>query len=182
MELDHVKIVGVHAGQALFHACQDIVTREDMRIALAARGRGSTHQAAAFAREIVFRAPIGNVAANTLFADAIVDRGIDIIDAGVERSMENGFCLGLGHISATRSATEFHGAVAQHGDLESRPSEFPLWVAQSFLSPFDTALLALALPEVTSCQRPCSGQWQSGPEVPCLGNVPHSIMCRVDRV
>ena len=126
MELQHVKIVGVHAGQALFHARQDIVSREDMRAALAARGRWSPHQAAAFAGEIIFRAPIRNVAANTFFADAIVNRGIDIIDAGVEHGMENGFCLGLCDVTATRSATEFHSPVAQHGDLESRPSEFPL--------------------------------------------------------
>jgi hypothetical protein len=45
------------------------------------------------------------------------NRGIDIVDAGVERGMENGFCLGLGDVPATRSATELHGTVAQHGDL-----------------------------------------------------------------
>ena len=117
MELEHIEIGGLHTSEALFDACQDIVTREDMRTALVTRRRRSTHQAAAFAREIVFRAPIGNVAANTFFADSIIDRGVDIVDAGVERGMENGFCLGLGDVPATRSATELHGTVAQHGDL-----------------------------------------------------------------
>jgi len=67
----------VHAGEALFHARQDIVTGKDMRAALAARGRRSPHQAAAFAGEIIFRAPIRNVAANAFFADTIVNRRID---------------------------------------------------------------------------------------------------------
>ena len=83
MELDHVQIIGVHAGQALFHARQDIVTREDMRVTPAAWGRRSAHQAAAFAREIICRAPSRNVGADTFFADTLVNRGIDIIDAGV---------------------------------------------------------------------------------------------------
>src|SRR5262245_22512521 len=109
MELDHVQIVGVHAGQALFDARQDIVTREDMRVALAARSRRSPHQAAAFAREIIFRAPIGNVAANAFFADAIINRRIDIIDAGIEHGRQNGFCLRVCDVAATRRTTEFHG-------------------------------------------------------------------------
>ena len=95
MELDHVQIVSVHAGQALFHARQDIVAGKDMRIALAARGRRRPHQAAAFAGEIIFRAPIRNVATDPFFADAIVNRGIDIIDAGIKRGMENRFRLGI---------------------------------------------------------------------------------------
>src|SRR5262249_30633949 len=110
----------------LFHARQDIVAGKDMRVALAARRRCSTHQAAAFAREIIFRAPIRNVAPDTFFAYSIVNRRIDIIDAGVEYGMENGFCLRLCDVTATWRATEFHGTVAQHGDLESRASEFPL--------------------------------------------------------
>ena len=125
MELHHVKIVGAHAGQALFYPRQDIVPRKDMRAARTARGRPRPDQAAAFAGEIIFRAPIRNVAANTFFADAIVNRRIDIIDTGVERGMEDGFCLDLCDVPATRSATEFHGAVAQYGDLEARPSECP---------------------------------------------------------
>src|SRR5215831_20782103 len=97
-----------------------------MRVALAARGRRGPHQTAAFALEIIFRAPIRNVAANPFFADAIVNRSIDIIDAGVEHGMEDGFCLGLCDVTATRRATGFHGTVAQHGDLESRASELSL--------------------------------------------------------
>ena len=50
MELEYVEVVGVHAGEALFDPCQDIVAREHVRVALAARRRRSAHQAAAFAR------------------------------------------------------------------------------------------------------------------------------------
>jgi hypothetical protein len=52
--------------------------------------------------------------------------GIDIIDAGIEHSMENSFSLRFCDVAATRSATELHGTVAQHGDLEARASEFSL--------------------------------------------------------
>jgi hypothetical protein len=58
------------------------------------------------------RTPIGNVAASPFFADAIVNRGIDIIDAGIERGMENGFRLSVCNITATRHATQLHGSVA----------------------------------------------------------------------
>ena len=49
-----------------------------------------------------------------------------MVDPGVEDGMENGFRLGVRDVTAPRSATELQGAVAQHGDLESRPSELPL--------------------------------------------------------
>ena len=72
------------------------------------RGARARHpQAATFAREIIFRAPICNVAANTFFAYAIINRGINIINADVRRGMENGFCLGLCDVSprgASRSS------------------------------------------------------------------------------
>ena len=94
-----------------------------MRAALAAWGRRRTNQAAAFARQVVLGAPVRDVAADALFAEAVVNGGINVIDAGVEHGVEDRFRLGLGDVTAARRPTQFHGAIAQHSDLKPGPSE-----------------------------------------------------------
>src|SRR5262245_66261633 len=86
-------MVGPHAGQALLYALQDVIAREDVRTGLAAGGGRRSHQTAALAREIVLGAPGADVASDALLAHAVVDRGVDIVDAGVEDGVENGFRL-----------------------------------------------------------------------------------------
>ena len=53
-------------------------------------------QTAAFARQVIFTAAVRDVAADSLLAQPVIDRGVDVIDAGVEHLVENGFGLGLG--------------------------------------------------------------------------------------
>jgi hypothetical protein len=126
VELEHVEIIGPHPAEALLHARQDIVAGEHMGAGLAARSGWGTHQATALARQIVFGAPIPDVAPDAFFAHTIVDRRVDVVDPRVEDGIENDFRLGVRDVTAARSPTELHGAVAQHGDLQSRPSELPL--------------------------------------------------------
>ena len=123
MELHHVEIVGLHPEQTLFDPRYDIFTGEDVLPPLAARCGGCAHQTAAFAGQVIFSAPVRDIAADPLLAQPVIDRGVDIIDAGVEHLVENGFRLGLSHVAGTRSPTQFHRSVSQGRDLQSRPPE-----------------------------------------------------------
>src|SRR5207245_8055887 len=97
-----------------------------MRARLPARGGWSAHQTAALAREIVLGAPVADVTADALFAHPVVDRRVDVIDAGIQHGVENGLRLLVRHVAATRCSTQLHRAVAQHRDLQSSSSESPL--------------------------------------------------------
>src|SRR3984885_3856266 len=96
MELHQIEIVGLHPRQALLYTGNDVVAREDVRTDLSDRCRRRTYQAAAFARQVVLGSPVGDIAANTLLAHAIVDRGVDVVDAGIENGVEDRFGLLLG--------------------------------------------------------------------------------------
>src|SRR5256885_12118960 len=117
--------MGLHADEALFDTRDDIVAREDVWVPLAPWGRGRADHTAAFARQVVLGAPGRDVAPDTLFAESVVDRGINVVDAGVESGVENGFCLRLGDLTAARDSPQLHRAVSQHRDLKPRPPEFP---------------------------------------------------------
>src|SRR5207237_10405322 len=86
---------------------------------LAARRRGSTNETAALAGQVIFSAPVRDVAADALLAQPVIDRGVDVIDAGVEYLVEDGFCLSLGDVAGARRPTQFHRSVAQGRDLQS---------------------------------------------------------------
>src|SRR5262245_31289061 len=119
-------MVGPHAGQALLYALQDVIAREDVRTGLAAGGGRRSHQTAALAREIILGAPGADEASDALLAHAVVDRRVDIVDAGVEDGVEDGFRLPVRDVPAAGSAAQLHGAITQHGDLQARSSELPL--------------------------------------------------------
>ncbi len=123
MELHNVEIVGLHPHKTLFDPRHDVVAGEDVLPPLAARRRGCTDQTAAFAGQVIFSAPVRDVAADPLLAQPVIDRGVDVIDAGVEHLVENGFCLGLGDIAGTRGSTQSHRSIAQGRDLQPRPPE-----------------------------------------------------------
>src|SRR6202011_3345018 len=94
---------------------------------LAARRRGSADETAAFAGQVIFSTPVRDVAADPLLAQPVIDRGVDVIDAGLEHLVENGFGLGLGDVAGTRGPTEFHRSIAQGRDLQSRAPELSFW-------------------------------------------------------
>ena len=58
MELHDIEIVGLHPRKALLDPRHDVVAREDVYTPLSARRRWSANQTAAFARQIIFSAPM----------------------------------------------------------------------------------------------------------------------------
>src|SRR5262249_36339523 len=96
------------------------------RAPLAARGGRRADQAAALARQVELRPPVADVAADALLADPVVDRRVDVVDARVEHGVEDALRLPVGHVPAARRAADLHGAVAQQGDVQARPSESSL--------------------------------------------------------
>ncbi len=96
MKLDDVEIVGLHPSKALLDAFDDVIAGEDVGVALAGRGLCRADQAAALAGEVIFRAPVPDVTADPLFAHPIVDRGVDVVDPGIEHGVQNGLRLSLG--------------------------------------------------------------------------------------
>src|SRR2546428_701574 len=111
MELEHVDVIRLHADEALFDTRDDIVAREDVWVPLASWGRGRADHTAAFTRQVVLGAPVRNVAPDTLLAESVVDRGINVVDAGVESGAENGFCLRLGDLTAAQDAEQSNGGI-----------------------------------------------------------------------
>ena len=101
----------------------DIVAGEDVLPPLAAWRRGCADQTAAFAGQIIFIAPMRDVTAEPLLAQPVIDRGVDVVDTGVEYLVEDGFCLSLGDVAGTRGPTQFHRPLAQGCDLQSSPPE-----------------------------------------------------------
>ena len=99
MELDDVEIVSLHPSEALLDALDDIFSGEDVGVALPGWSWCRADQTAAFAGQIEFRAPMRDVTADPLFAQPIVDRSVDIVDAGVEHGVEDRFRLGFGDIA-----------------------------------------------------------------------------------
>jgi hypothetical protein len=105
----------------------DVLAREDVRAALAARHRRCADQAAAFAGEVVLVAAMPDVAADPLLAEPIVDRGVDVIDPGVEHGIEDCLRLAFGNFVGTRGAAQPHRPVAEHRDPKPGSSQFSLW-------------------------------------------------------
>src|SRR5437773_3642454 len=118
-------MVGLHANEALLDTGHDVLAREDVRVTLAPRGRRRADDAAALARQVVLGAPARDVPADPLFAEAIVDRGIDVVDAGVEHGVENRLRLLLADVARARRSAQLHRAVPQHRDLKPGAPEFP---------------------------------------------------------
>ena len=73
VELHNVEIVGLHPDQTLFHPGDHVFSGEDVLPPLAARSRGSADQTAAFAGQVIFRAPVRDVAANPLLAQPVIN-------------------------------------------------------------------------------------------------------------
>ena len=69
VELHYVEIVGLHPDKTLFDPRHDVVAGEDVLPPLAARRRGSSDQAAAFAGQIIFSAPLRDIAADPLLGE-----------------------------------------------------------------------------------------------------------------
>jgi hypothetical protein len=68
-----------------------------------------------------------DIAADALLAETVVDRGVDVVDAGIEHGVEDRFRLALGDIAGARGAAQLHRAVAEHRDLKSGASQRSLW-------------------------------------------------------
>jgi hypothetical protein len=67
-----------------------------------------------------------DAAADALLAEPVIDRGVNVVDPGIEHGAENRLGLSLADIAGTRGATQFHRAVAQRRDLQTGPAELPL--------------------------------------------------------
>lgn len=127
MELHHVEVVGLHADKALFDARHDVVAGDEVGAPLTARARRRADQTAAFAGQIVGRAPIRDIAAGPLLTESVIDRGVNVVDPGIEHGIKNGFRLRLGDVAGARGAPQFHRPIAQRRDLQAGPPEFTLW-------------------------------------------------------
>src|SRR5262245_5416351 len=73
VELDYIEVIRLHSGEALFDTRDDVVAREYVRVPLPSWRRGRTDHTAAFASQVVLRAPVRNVAPNALLAESVVD-------------------------------------------------------------------------------------------------------------
>src|SRR5207248_1482823 len=71
----------------------------------------------------VLGAAVAEITADALFAQAIVDRRIDVVDAAVEDSTQDAFGVLVVEFAAARRSTELHGAKAELSYLESGAAE-----------------------------------------------------------
>jgi hypothetical protein len=119
VELDDIQIVGLQALQALFDSGNDIASGEDVRLpASGAHGCMGSNDTAALGGQDVLGTPSAEIAADALFAEAIVNRRVHVIDAAVQNCLKDGFRLGFVDRRAARRVAEFHGPVAELRHLE----------------------------------------------------------------
>src|ERR1700738_3607199 len=112
-------MIGLHATQALLDPGDNVLRREHVRTAVAARRRRRADQAAAFAGEIILIAPMPDVAADALLAEPVIDRRVNVVDPGIEHCVEDRFGLGFTDVAGARRAAQLHRAVAEHRYLEA---------------------------------------------------------------
>jgi hypothetical protein len=67
-----------------------------------------------------------DIAADAFLTEAVVDRRVDIVDAGVEHGAKNDLGLRLADVAGAWSAAQFHSAVTKHRHLEAGPYELTL--------------------------------------------------------
>jgi hypothetical protein len=84
--------------------------------------RAADH-AAALRGEEVLVAAVRDEAADSLFAQTVVDRGVDEVDAGVEHTMEELLGLAVREGGAARVTAQLHRAEAEDCGFESGPSQ-----------------------------------------------------------
>jgi hypothetical protein len=76
---------------------------KDVLPPLVAWCRGRADETAAFARRIIFIAPMRDVAADPPFTQPVVDRGVDVVYALIEHLVGDDFGLSLGDVMGTRA-------------------------------------------------------------------------------
>ena len=100
MELHNVEVVGLHALQALVDASDDVFLGEDMGAALAGGGLRRADLAPAFCGQIELGTAVGEELADELFALAVVDRRVDVVNARIQDGIQDHFGLFRSDISA----------------------------------------------------------------------------------
>ena len=120
VELHEIHPVGPHPPEALLDRGTDVLAAEDVlarpgddRAGVAIDG------ASALAGEEVLVAPVGDRSADVFLRRAIVRRGVDEVDAGVEHRVEDP--VGLARLDV--GAAELHGSVPELGHGLTGPTE-----------------------------------------------------------
>src|SRR5579864_6515233 len=120
MELDHVQIVRMQTTKTLLNAGNDVLPCEDVLVSFAWRRVDRT---TALRGQVELRAAGAKGGADALFAYAVVDRRVDVVDACIEDCAQDPFGLGIVDDRSARGTAEFHRAVAELGDLQARAAE-----------------------------------------------------------
>src|SRR5207247_2117357 len=118
VELDEVQVIGPHAAQALLDAGADVLRRVDV---LAAHpGAGDTP---ALRGQEVLGATMGDGRTDPFLTPAVVRRGVDEVDAGVQGGIQHTLGLIVRNLRAGGSAAQLHRPVAEDGYLEACPAQ-----------------------------------------------------------
>ena len=129
VQLHYVHIVGLHPLQALMQAAEQVLSRPYV-----GRFVGITllvdHMTATFRRQIVLRAPAAQVLADELLAPAVIVRGIDEVDSGVQDRVQNRLRLlvGDGATAPDARTTYLHCAIAKRSHFEAGAAQRALSV------------------------------------------------------
>ncbi len=89
VKLDHVQVVRLHALEALLHARDHVLPRENVRRSLAGRRLRRAHLASALGGKEVLLTPARDESPDELLAHPVVDGGIDIVDPGIEHGIQD---------------------------------------------------------------------------------------------
>src|SRR4029453_10785651 len=130
MKLDDVQIVGLHAPQALVHGVYDVLPavvvqtgQRDTEPRALARGKpGHVQGAAALGGKEELLTAAGDAPADVLFGFAVVHGDVNVVDTGVQDSVEDALRLAWRERPADTSdhATQLQGADAKGGHVQAR--------------------------------------------------------------
>ena len=87
--MEHIEIMGLHPSEALFDAPPDLVAGIYVAVTLTSWSRISTGHATAFVARWYSTADVQCSSRCNLLAEAIINRGVKIIDSGIEHGIED---------------------------------------------------------------------------------------------
>src|SRR2546422_154551 len=118
VELDEVQVIGAHATQALLDAGADVLCRMDVLAA-----HPGPRDTAALGGQEVLGAAMGDGRPDPFLTAAVVRRGVDEVDAGVQGGIQYARGLLLRDLRAGGGAAQLHRPVAETGHLEAHPAK-----------------------------------------------------------
>jgi len=123
VDLKEVQVIGLKPPQTLLETGPHVVAAVVMGKWGSSAWRWVAQEATAFRSQEVLIAAVREMAADQFLATAVVERRVDEIDARIKDRVEYLTSTFIVDGRTPPGASQFHGAIAENGDLDSGAAE-----------------------------------------------------------